>query len=176
MLIGEDRVLVGCGDRAAFHDVIVRVIGRHGGGRDDHLSAERAQQSSFFLGHLVGHRENAAIALHRRGQRQSDSSIPGRRLDNQSPRLEPSLALGSLDHCDSDTIFDRPAGIKELRLRVHRRPDPARDLVDPDQWSPADRLEDVAYGLMVLQHRVRSRLYKPGLGAGAGRCRLARRR
>src|SRR5262245_286369 len=152
VLIREDGVLVGRRDRTAFHDVIVRVIGWNGSGRDDHFGAEGAQQSRFFLRHLVRHRENAAIPLHCRDKGEAHSGVAGRCLDNQAPRFEASLALGRFDHCETDAILNGPAGIEKLRLGIHGCANPARDLVKSNQWGPANRLEDVVVRLSVLRH------------------------
>src|SRR2546427_3978533 len=51
----------------------------------------------------------------------------------RSPGLEAPFALGRLDHRHADAVLHGPAGIEELRLGVHRRPDPLRDAVQPDR-------------------------------------------
>ena len=149
VLVGEDGVVVGRGDGAAFHDVVVGVVGRDGAGRDDHLGAERAQQPRLFLGHLVGHREHAAVALHRRRDREPHPGVAARGLDDQAAGLEPPLPFGGLDHRETDAVLDRAAGVEELRLRPHRRFHARRHPVQPDQRRPADRLEDGGVRLSV---------------------------
>ena len=149
VLVGEDGIVVGRGDGAAFHDVVVGVVGRDGAGRDDHLGAERAQQPRLFLGHLVGHREHAAVALHRRRDREPHPGVAARGLDDQAAGLEPPLPFGGLDHRETDAVLDRAAGVEELRLRPHRRFHARRHPVQPDQRRPADRLEDGGVRLSV---------------------------
>src|SRR5437879_10685289 len=96
---------------------------RHRTGRDDHFRAERPQQPRLLLRHLVRHGEDAAIALHGRGEREPYPGISGRRLDDQAAWLEPALVLGRLDHGEPDPVFHRAAWVEELGLGVDRRPD-----------------------------------------------------
>ena len=125
-LIGENRVRRLLRDALRHHHVVVRMIGRHRRRRHDHLGAERLEQPHFFLRHLVGHREDALVALERRRDRESDAGVAARAFDDRSARLEPPLALGLLDDRFADAILDRAAGIEELRLRVDRRSNAAR--------------------------------------------------
>src|SRR6185312_3267369 len=80
------------------------------------------------------------------------SGVSRSRLDDQAARFQAPRALGRLDHRQSDAILDRSTGIEELGFGVDRRANAPRDLVDPDQWGPADRLEDVGVRLSVLWH------------------------
>ena len=115
-LVGEDRVRRFVRDALRHHHVVVRMIGRHRRRRDDDFGAERLEQSHFFLRHLVGHREDALVALERRGDRQPDAGVAARAFDDRSARLEPSLTLGLLDDRPTDAVLDRSAGIEELGL------------------------------------------------------------
>src|SRR5205085_5522175 len=49
VLIGKDGVVVRRGDRAALHDIVVGIVGRHGGRRDDDFGTQGAKQPRFFL-------------------------------------------------------------------------------------------------------------------------------
>ena len=153
VLIGEDRVGMGGGDGAALHDVVLGVIGRHRRRRDDDLGPEGAQQAGFLLRHLVRHREDAAVALHRGREREPHARVPRRRFDDQPAGPEPTLTLRRLDHGEADAVLHRAPRVEELRLGVERRADSLRQLVEADQRRPADRLEDVSVRLSVRRHR-----------------------
>ena len=92
------------------------------GGRGDHdLGAVRAQHRDLLLAHLVGHDEDAAVALERRGDREADAGVAGGRLDDRAARLELPVALGRLDHRHPDPVLDRAAGVEVLELCEQRR-------------------------------------------------------
>ena len=152
------------------------MIRRHRRRRDDHLGAERLEQAHFFLRHLVRHREDALVALERRGDRQSDAGVAARALDDRAARLEASLALRLLDDRHADAVLDRAAGIEDLRLRVHRRANAARHSVEADERRPPDRAEDVVVRFRVaLRHRSHERIMMRRTRASDARAAPSRR-
>ncbi len=153
-LVGEHGVRRLVGDPLRHHDVVVRMVGRHGGRGHNHLGAERLEQTDFLLRHLVGHREDALVAFDRGGDGQADARVAARALDNGAARLEAALALEALDDRNADPILDRPARIENLGLGEHRGPDPAREAVEPDERRPADGVENgVVRGPVALDAR-----------------------
>ena len=152
VLVGEDGVWQGGGDGTPLHDVVVRMIRRDRRRCDDHLRAQRSQQPGLLLGHLVRHREDAAVAFDRGRERQADAGVPRCCLHDHAAGLEPAITLGGLDHRESDAVLHRAAGIEELRLRVHRRADALRHPLQADERRPADGLEDIGVRLKVLGH------------------------
>ena len=112
------------------------------GAGDARLDAERAQVKDLLLAHLVGDDEDQAIALLRRHQREAKAGVARRRLDDRATRLQRAIALGRLDHRESDAVLDRAAGILVLELEE----EPTFPGVDPrryEEGSAADRIEHV---------------------------------
>src|SRR6185437_14208659 len=109
----------------------------------DHFRAERLEQTHLFLRHLVGQREDALVTAQRSGDSETHTGVAARPLDDRSARLELSLTFRTLDDRKPDAILDRSTRIEEFSLAIHRRPDAARDAVQPDQRRPPDRLENV---------------------------------
>ena len=70
------------------HYVTVGMVRRHGSWRDDHLGTECFQEANFFLRHLVRHREDAVVALERRGDGKRDPRIAACPFDDGSSRLQ----------------------------------------------------------------------------------------
>ena len=110
-LLGEPR-----------RDRVVR-LGRvvlDGGRRDHDLGAVAAQHRDLLLAHLVGHHEDAAVALLRRRDREADAGVARGRLDDRAAGLQLPVALGRLDHREPDPVLDRAARVQELELREDR--------------------------------------------------------
>ena len=84
--------------------------------RDHDLGAVRAQHRDLLLAHLVGHDEDAAVALACRRDGEADAGVAGGRLDDRPARLQLPLALGLLDHREADPVLDRAAGVEVLEL------------------------------------------------------------
>src|SRR5256714_6102045 len=162
------------GDSFRHHHVVVGMIWRDSRGRDNYLGAECLQQTNFFLRHFVGHREDALVATQCGSDRQADARIAARALHDCSTRLEPPLFLCALDDRQSDSIFDGSARIEELRLRVNGGADASRHLIEPDQWRPTDRFEDVLVRLSIsfVLHLAGSFAFRRRGTAGSGRVAL----
>ena len=96
--------------------IIFRMTAGDVGARHPHLGAERAHVRDFFLRHLVGDNENAAVAFCAGDQSQAEAGIPGSRLDNGAARLQFSIAFRRFDHRESDAILDRAGRVLVLEL------------------------------------------------------------
>ena len=170
-LVRENRVRRLLRDALRHHHVVVRMIRRDGGRRDDHFRTERLEQSHLFLRHLVGHREDALVALERRGDREPDTGVAARPFHDRSAGLELSFALRLLDDRHADAVLHRAAGIEELRLAVHRRANAARDAVEANERRPADRVENAVVRTTVAHHGASPRLFRivsPGSACASG--------
>ena len=152
--VGRVPVLVGlerAGDvaRQPGRDRVV-ALGRLGGdvgGAQDDLGAVRAQQRLLLRRLLVGHDEDAAVALERGGDRQAVAGVAGRRLDDGPAGLEQARALGGLDHRQPDPVLHRAARVEHLELREQQRPavlgpEVAGQPRDADQRRVAHEVED----------------------------------
>ncbi len=122
------------------------MVRRHRGRRHDHFSAVCLEQPHLLLGHLVGHGEDATVALERGRHGQPDTGIAAGALDYGAAGLELSRSLGGLDDGEADAVLHRTTGIGVLGLAVHRGADAGPDSRKPDQRGPADGVEDVVVG------------------------------
>ena len=172
------RVLVGLeaardllGEPRADRVVRLRRVGLDGGRRDHDLGAVGAQHRDLLLAHLVGHDEDAAVALERRGDREPDARVPRGRLDDRAARLQQPVALGRLDHRQADPVLDRAAGVQVLELGEDRAGHVAGDAIEPDDRGAADELEDA---WIRARHRRRRLAGKsPEIAREAERSRIA---
>ena len=142
--------------------------------RDHDLGAVAAQHRDLLLAHLVGHHEDAAVALLRRRDREPDAGVARGRLDDRAARLELPVALGGLDHREPDPVLVRAARVQELELREDRPGHVARDPVEPDDRRVADQVE---HGRVLARHgrRKRTRRYA-GVTAPSGAVASSSRR
>ena len=114
-LVGPQRIGRLFRDPAGRVHIMGRV--RISSGRDQHqFSAKRLQRILFFAALRVGHHDDGAIALGIPDQRQTDSRITGRPLDDHAARCEQPLRLGILDDRERRPVLDRTTGIHELAL------------------------------------------------------------
>ena len=122
-------------------------LGRDVGRAQDDLGAVGPQEGLLLDRLLVGHDEDAAVALERGGDGQAVAGVAGRRLDDGAARLEQALALGRLDHRQADAVLDRAARVEHLELGQEERlalgrTQVAGDPADPDERRVADQVED----------------------------------
>ena len=103
--------------QAIADPVIGALVVRGDVGRaDDDLRTVGAQQRPLLLGLLVGHHEDAAVALHRGSLREADAGVAAGRLHDHATRLQQPGPLGGLDHGQRDAVLDRAAGVHVLEL------------------------------------------------------------
>ena len=96
-------------------------LGGHVGGAEHDLRAVGAQQRLLLGRLLVGHDEDAAVALERGRDGQAVAGVAARRLDDGAARLEQPGPLGGLDHGQPDAVLDRAAGVEHLELGQDER-------------------------------------------------------
>ena len=112
------------------------------GRRDHDLGAVAAEHRDLLLAHLVGHHEDAPVALDRGGDREADARVPGGRLDDRAAGTQPPVALGGLDHREPDAVLHGAARVEVLELGEDRPGHVARDPVEPDDRRRPDQVED----------------------------------
>jgi hypothetical protein len=122
-----------------------------GGRRDDHLGAVRAEHRDLLLAHLVGHDEDAPVALVRRCDREADAGVPRGRLDDRPAGPQPAVPLGGLDQREADAVLHGSARIEVLELRENRRAGLAAERLEADDRGVADEVE---HGRVLAAHRL----------------------
>src|SRR6476661_869063 len=100
--------------------VVLGMPPRHIRPCDPHFGAERSYVRYFFLRHLVGNYQQDAIALRARDQRQTQTSVACRRLNDRAARLQFSVGFRGFDHRQRDPILDRATGI--LIFKFQKKP------------------------------------------------------
>ena len=154
------------------------------GGRGDHdLGPIRAEHRDLLLAHLVRHDEDAAIATKRGGDREADTGVARRGLDDRAARTQLSLPLRGLDHREPDPVLHRTPGVQVLELREQLTRDTSAQALEPDDRSRADELENgrVLAPAHDARRLLRSRtLYSPRAGSASPspprtRCAVATR-
>ena len=137
---------------------------------DDDFRAECLEQADLFLGHLVGHREDAFVSAKCRGDREAHTGVSAGAFDYRPARFQLSFFFGPFNDRKPDSILDRPTRIEKLGLRVDRCSKSACDLIQPDQRRPANGFENVvvrlAVALIVLHQRVVFRFAAGAFAAG----------
>ena len=115
--------------------LVVRVdVGR----ADHHLGPVGAQQRALLLALLVGHHEDAPIALHRGRHRQPDAGVAARRLHDHAAGLQQPGALGGLDHRQRDPVLDRSTRVHVLQLHHDAWRQSGSQAIDRHQRGVAD--------------------------------------
>ena len=127
--------------------VALRGVGRDVRRAEDDLRAIGPQQRLLLDRLLVGHDEDAAIALERRGDREPMTRVARRRLDDRATRPEESGSLGRLDHRQPDAVLHGAARVQHLELREQqglalRRTKVPRNPAQADEGCAADQVED----------------------------------
>src|SRR5690606_11004873 len=84
---------------------------------EDDLCAVGTEKLGTFDAHCFWHGEDDAIAASRADKCERDSSIAACSLDDRPTRIEGSRALRGIDDRDTDTVFDAPRRVIELKLR-----------------------------------------------------------
>src|SRR5205085_10706979 len=99
---------------------------------------------------LVGHHEDAAVALDGGADREPDAGVAGGRLDDRAARLQLPFALGRLDHRQPDAVLDRAAGVQVLELCKDLCAAAWAELREADDGRRPDELEE---GRELRRHR-----------------------
>ena len=170
-LVCEYRVRCFLRDPLCHHHVVVGMIRRDSGWCHNHFRAERLEQPHLFLRHLVGHGEDALVALERRCNGETDACVAARPFDDRPARLELSFSLRLFDDWHADAVLHRATRIEEIRLAVHRRANAASNAVEANERRPADRVEYAVVRAKVTRHGVRPdlvRIVSPGSACASG--------
>ncbi len=130
------------------------------GWADHHLRAIGAQQGALLLRLLVGHDEDAPIALDRRRHGQADPGVAAGRLHDHATRLQQPGPLRRLDHGQRDPVLDRSARIHVLQLADDARRHAIGQAVEGHQWGAADGRRHIG------QDAALSQRLAPSLGRG----------
>src|SRR4029079_13156745 len=134
--------------RDALSDLVIGLgrLRRHRGRAHHDIGAERAQQIALLLALLVGHRADEAVSLDPGGHGQTHTGVAARRLDDRPAGLEQALALGVLDHAQTDAVLYRAAWVEVLHLRDDRRLEAAADPRESDEGGVSNECPDVGCG------------------------------
>src|SRR6202521_5544481 len=123
--------------------VAARIFRLDGGGTDDDFGAKRYQEIDFFLGLLVGGREDALVSANRRDERQAHAGVARSAFNDRAAGLQKAFFLGFVDHADADPIFHGAAGIGEFRFDVDLRLQALIDAVQAHQGGVTNRFQDI---------------------------------
>ena len=138
-LLGHKDVGLGLGELAGGEDGAGHAL--DGRGQVD-LGAEAFEEAAALDGHVFGHGEDEAIALHRGDHGEPNAGIAGGRLDDGRAGPEGSRALRVLDHGEGDAVLDGAAGIHALELPVDSGGAFGHDAVETDEGRGSDEVED----------------------------------
>src|ERR1044071_4677439 len=106
----------------------------------------------LLLAHLVRQNQNEPIAFPSGDERERETRIACRRLDESPAGLDLSAVLGGFDHGEADAVLDGAAGGLTLELE----PELARtgvDAQDADDRRVPDEREDAARRLLWMLRR-----------------------
>ena len=87
-----------------------------GPGGEDHLCAVGRHEPLPLDAHRLGHRENQLIALQCADERQSDTRIAARGLDDRGSGTERAAGFGLLDHRQGDAVLHASGGVEQFDL------------------------------------------------------------
>src|SRR2546430_13944271 len=135
------RVAFGELEREAHSSVRALVAGRV-----DDLGAVQAEKAAPLLGGVLRHDARQRVALELGDEREGDTRVAARRLEQPPAGLERTARLGRLDHRLGDTILDRARRVLALELRVEADALPGRDARQLDERRVADEREQRGRG------------------------------
>ncbi len=154
--VGRIVVLVGIetagglgGNTLGDLDVTLRVIVRQVGAGHHDLGTVGLEHVDLLAAHLVGHRAHAAIAAHRRGDREAETGVSGGAFDQRPTRRDQARLLGAQHHVHRHAVLDRAPGVQLLELCQHGRRTGRRHAIQAHQRGVSDQVE---YGIVKL-HR-----------------------
>ena len=96
--------------------VILGVTFLHVRASQAHVDAHRANMTNLVRAHFVGNHEDQLVSLLRGNQPETQTGIPGGRLDDRATGLELALFLGGFNHGYRDPILDRSPRILRFHL------------------------------------------------------------
>lgn len=73
---------------------------------------------NLFFGHLLGHDNDAFVALDSASQSQTNTSVSRSGLDDVVAWFQVASLLGLLNHSHSDTVLDTATSVQVLALGV----------------------------------------------------------
>ncbi len=83
------------------------------------LGAVELEQPAALLGHVLGHHAGERVPLQLCDERERDSCVAARRLEQLPAGLELATSLGILDHRKRDAVLDRAGRVLALELGVN---------------------------------------------------------
>ena len=123
--------------------VTTRILGFDRGRRYNYLGPKSLKRMNLLIAHLIGHNEDALVALHRCGDSEPHACVSRSGFNDGSTGLDHALTLGVFDDRDADTVFDGSSRVEELNFGQNGRLNPLRDTTELHQRSIANGLEDV---------------------------------
>ena len=147
VLVGLERARDVTRQAGRHRVVALGRLGRDVGRAQDDLGAVGPKELLLLGRLLVGHDEDAAIALQRGRDREAVAGVAAGGLDDRAAGLQEARPLGGLDHRQADPVLDRAARIEHLELREQQRlalerAQVAHDPRDPDERGPTDQVQD----------------------------------
>ena len=90
------------------------------GAGQHHLGTQRAQVENLLAAHFVRHHQDQRVAFLGGDQRQAETGIPRRRLNNRAARLQLAGTLRFVNHRQRNAILNRAARILVFQLQEQR--------------------------------------------------------
>ena len=110
--------------------------------REDHARTVSAQESHAFDVDIIGHRKDCFIAFGGAHHCQTDSRISACRFDDCPSRFQTAFTLCSLDHAQSDAVFNTTARVQRLELHQHFGPIVPGNAFQSDNRCTANNVAD----------------------------------
>ena len=116
-----------------------------------YLRTIRRGKLAPFDAHRFRHRENELVAFNCRNQRQPNTCVAARRLNDCGARLQSPILLGRLDHRQSNTILYAAAGIEVLHLRQNTGTSLIEPVGDFNKRRGSNLLQNILYHIHALR-------------------------
>ena len=142
VLVDVEGVLGLAGYALGGLDVVLRGVAGDVGGGDDHLGPEALEHVDLLEAHLVGHGEDAAVALHGGPHGDAEAGVAGGVLDDGAAALDLAAFLGLVEDEHGHAVLDGAGGVHVLALDEDGGHPGLDDLVQADEGGVADGVED----------------------------------